>query len=63
MGLIPLLIAVVIIALVVWVIETLLPLPAPFQMIVRVIAVIIVLVLLLQFLGLVASGGLVWRRP
>jgi hypothetical protein len=55
MALIPLLVAIVIIALIVWVIETLLPLPAPFHLVIRVIAIIIVLVLLLQFLGVITS--------
>jgi len=59
MGLIGLLVAVLIIGLLVWMIETLLPLPAPFQTVVRVIAVIIVLVLLVQFLGVVTN----WKIP
>lgn len=58
MSLIGLLVAIVIIALIVWAIETLLPLPAPFGMVIRVIAVIIVLVLLLQMLGVISAGGL-----
>jgi hypothetical protein len=56
------LVAILIVALIVWVIETLLPLPAPFQTVIRVIAVIIVLLLLVQFLGVLGVSG--WRlRP
>jgi hypothetical protein len=62
MSLIGLLVAVLIVGLIVWVIETLLPLPAPFQTVVRVIGVIIVLVLRIEFLGLLGVGG-VRLRP
>lgn len=56
MSLIGLLVAVLIVGLIVWVIETLLPLPAPFATVVRVIGVIIVLLLLVQFLGFLGAG-------
>ena len=62
MSLIGLLVAVLIVGLIVWVIETLLPLPSPFQTVVRVIGVIIVLVLLIEFLGVLGVGG-VRLRP
>jgi hypothetical protein len=56
MGLIGLLVAVVVVGLIVWLIETVIPLPPPFGLVVRVIGVIIVLVLLLEVLGLVPLG-------
>ena len=56
MSLIGLLIAVLIVGLIVWVIETLLPLPSPFAMVVRVIGVVIVLLLLIEFLGVLGPG-------
>jgi hypothetical protein len=62
MSIIGLLVAVVIVGLIVWVVETVLPLPEPFRTVVRVIGVIIVLVLLIQFLGLL-DGGLRLHNP
>jgi len=50
MTLIGLLITVVILGLIVWAIEQI-PMPPPFAVVVRIIAVIILILILLQFLG------------
>jgi hypothetical protein len=52
-GLIYILIALVILGLIIYAIETLFPLPAPFGAIIRVIAVLLALVILLNAFGVV----------
>jgi hypothetical protein len=51
MSLIGLLVAVVILGLIFWAVEQL-PLPPPFAVIVRVIAIIVLILILVQFLGI-----------
>ena len=56
MGLIQLVIVLVVVGVILWLVQTYIPLPPPFKAIITIIVVLFVCIWLLQVIGLLGSG-------